>query len=77
MLGKEQHAVQRIKMRGHVFQGEGMKGLIPEGYAELLQNIKDRVRLAQYAALKAVNREMIALYRDIGRIIMERQKGDN
>ncbi len=77
MLGKEQHAVQRIKMRGHVFQGEGMKGLIREGYAELLQNIKDRVRLAQYVELKAVNREMIALYWDIGRIIMERQKGDN
>ncbi len=52
-----------------------MKGLLPENYSELLQDIRDRVRSAQYAALKAVNKEMIALYWDIGRMIMERQKG--
>jgi len=59
----------------HVFQGEDMKGLLPENYSELLQDIRDRVRSAQYAALKAVNKEMIALYWDIGRMIVERQKG--
>lgn len=52
-----------------------MKGLLPENYSELLQDIRDRVRSAQYAALKAVNKEMIALYWDIGRMIVERQKG--
>ena len=53
-----------------------VKAVLPEGYPELLQGIKDRVRSAQYDALKAVNKELIALYWDIGRMIVERQKGD-
>jgi len=48
----------------------------PGNYIALLAEIKERVRSAQYAALKAVNKELIALYWDIGRLIEERQKGD-
>ena len=44
------------------------------GYGALLREIKDRIRRAQYDALKAVNKEMIALYWDIGALIVERQK---
>ncbi len=44
-------------------------------YGVLLTEIKARVRSAQYSALKAVNKELIGLYWDIGRIIEERQKG--
>ncbi len=44
-------------------------------YSELLQNIKQRIRAAQYEALKAVNKELIGLYWDIGRMIVERQEG--
>jgi len=44
-------------------------------YGTLLAEIKARVRSAQYTALKAVNKELIGLYWDIGRIIDERQKG--
>ncbi len=36
--------------------------------------MKERVRAAQYAALKAVNKELVGLYWDIGRMIAERQK---
>jgi len=43
-------------------------------YAELLKNIKERITEAQYEALKSVNKELIVLYRDIGRLIVERQK---
>lgn len=46
---------------------------IPKDYSRTLEEIKNRVRAAQYEALKAVNYELIALYRDIGRIIVERQ----
>jgi predicted nuclease of restriction endonuclease-like (RecB) superfamily len=46
-------------------------------YAVLLAEIKERIRSAQYAALKAVNKELIALYWDIGRMIVERQKGES
>lgn len=52
------------------------KELLPKGYSTLLRDIKERIRSAQYAALKAVNKEMIALYWDIGQMIVERQKGD-
>lgn len=44
------------------------------GYNDFLKDIKQRIRSAQYEALKAVNKEMISLYWDIGRMIAERQK---
>lgn len=52
-----------------------MSDLINNDYAILLTNIKQRIRTAQYEALKKVNQELIALYWDIGRMILERQKG--
>jgi predicted nuclease of restriction endonuclease-like (RecB) superfamily len=51
--------------------------LIPSDYTQTLSEIKKRVRAAQYDALKAVNRELIALYWDIGRIIVERQQEES
>ena len=47
---------------------------LPQGYAELLEELKGRVRTAQLKAALAVNREMIQLYWDIGRLIVERQE---
>jgi predicted nuclease of restriction endonuclease-like (RecB) superfamily len=47
---------------------------IPPDYAKTLEKIKRRVRAAQYDALKAVNQEQIALYWDIGGIIVARQR---
>jgi hypothetical protein len=35
-----------------------------EGYGTLLVEIKQRIRSAQYEALKAVNKELISLYWD-------------
>lgn len=46
---------------------------IPPDYAGLLAEVKERVRAARYAALKAVNKELVGLYWDIGRMIVERQ----
>jgi predicted nuclease of restriction endonuclease-like (RecB) superfamily len=46
---------------------------LPNDYAALLEEIKERVRSAQLAALKAVNKELVTLYWDIGRLIVERQ----
>ncbi len=42
-------------------------------YKYILQAVKERVLQAQYHALKAVNKELIRLYWDIGRIIVEKQ----
>ncbi len=47
---------------------------LPTDYSQTLEEIKKRVRSAQYAALKAVNREHIILYWDIGHIIVRRQQ---
>jgi predicted nuclease of restriction endonuclease-like (RecB) superfamily len=49
---------------------------LPTGYPALLGEIKTLIRSAQYEALKAVNRQLVALYWDIGRMILARQKGE-
>lgn len=54
-----------------------MSDLIPADYAALLGGIKERIRSAQYEALRAVNRRLIALYWDIGRLIAERQQQES
>ena len=46
-----------------------------EGYVNLLVEINQRIRSAQYEALKAVNKELIAPYWDIGHLIVARQQG--
>lgn len=43
-------------------------------YQNLLGEIQQRIRSAQYQALKAVNHELINLYWDIGRLIVDRQQ---
>ncbi|MCC7263202.1 MAG: DUF1016 family protein [Candidatus Latescibacteria bacterium] len=47
---------------------------IPDDYTSLLAEVKERVRAAQYAALRAVNKELVALYWGIGQLIASRQK---
>jgi predicted nuclease of restriction endonuclease-like (RecB) superfamily len=48
--------------------------LISLGYNNFLKEIKQRIRTAQYEALKSVNKELILLYWDIGRKIVDNQK---
>jgi hypothetical protein len=47
---------------------------LPVGYVELLEDLKARVRTAQLKAAVAANRELVRLYWDIGRLIVERQE---
>jgi predicted nuclease of restriction endonuclease-like (RecB) superfamily len=49
---------------------------LPASYAALLNDLKGRIRTAQVKAVLAVNRELIGLYWDIGRAIVERQKAE-
>jgi len=46
---------------------------MPRDYPSLLAEIKERIRSAQYDALRAVNKELVALYWDLGRVICKRQ----
>lgn len=50
--------------------------LTAEDYGRLLEAVRERIRSAQYEALRSVNRELVALYWDIGRMIVERQRGE-
>jgi hypothetical protein len=43
-------------------------------YNNFITNIKQRIRDAQYSALKAVNKEAIQLNWDIGKMIVEKQE---
>jgi predicted nuclease of restriction endonuclease-like (RecB) superfamily len=50
-----------------------MSDLTLPHYNSLLTELKTRIHAAQYAALRAVNKELVALYWDIGKLIDERQ----
>ena len=46
----------------------------PTNYSQFLVEIKDRIHKSRYEAAKAVNKEIILLYWDIGRLITEKQQ---
>ncbi|MBT9317162.1 PDDEXK nuclease domain-containing protein [Leptothoe spongobia] len=48
--------------------------LSPDNYRRFLQSLKDRIRSAQVKAALAVNQELILLYWQIGREILNRQQ---
>lgn len=50
------------------------RGALSADYRALLGEIKQRIRSAQYEALKAVNKEQVGLYWDIGQMIAGLQK---
>lgn len=46
-------------------------------YLDFLKEVRERIRSAQYEALKNVNKVLISLYWDIGKKIVERQGRHN
>lgn len=53
-----------------------MKDIETSEYKTLFGEIKNRILKGQYEALKAVNRELISVYWDIGKLIVEKQKSE-
>jgi len=51
-----------------------MKLKLDREYKSFLEDIKERVRASQYEAFKVVNKELIMLYWDIGKRIVEKQE---
>ena len=51
-----------------------MSAITTDNYNAFIKEIKNRIRATQYEALKAVNKEIILLYLDIGKRIVENQK---
>jgi predicted nuclease of restriction endonuclease-like (RecB) superfamily len=52
------------------------QGLMPAGYALALEQLKTRIRSAQFKAAVSVNHELIQLSWDIGKQIVERQRAE-
>ena len=50
-----------------------MESLADESYSQFLADLKGRIRAAQLRAALAVNRELVLLYWQIGRDILDRQ----
>ena len=51
-----------------------MTDLLSSEYAQFLTDLKTRIRTAQVKATLAANRELVALYFDVGRLLVERQE---
>ena len=51
-----------------------MKDVDYQQFKSLVEDVKQRIKSAQYRALQAVNKEQIALYWEIGQLIVERQE---
>ena len=71
--------VQAHKIYGPsvIYEGKMEKdNKIPDSYKELFRDIKQLIHVAQYEALKVVNKELISLYWNIGEMITLRQVGD-
>src|SRR3954447_16257415 len=47
---------------------------LSDEYKQVLAALKERIIQSQYQALKAVNRELVKLYWDIGHIIADKQE---
>ena len=50
------------------------QSILPADYADFLSEVKERIRYARTTAVRAVNRELILLYWDLGRAIVEKQR---
>ena len=53
------------------------KSIVPADYADFISGVKERIRHARTTAVRAVNRELILLYWDLGRAIVEKQQTAN
>ena len=50
--------------------------LFPNDYDDFFRNLKERIRSAQVKAALAVNQELVLLYWQIGRDILQRQQDE-
>ena len=54
-----------------------MEPLTPDTYAQFFADLKSRIQTAQLRASVAVNRELVLLYWQIGREILDRQQRES
>ena len=74
MMSKEQAHKTRSRVTKIMRQPARQSIGLPNGYAELLTDLKARIRAAQVGATLSANRELILLYWEFGRRIVEQQE---
>jgi predicted nuclease of restriction endonuclease-like (RecB) superfamily len=62
-MGKSKKNISKIESK-----------IIPEGYSDVFDRIVKSIKAAQTRAMKAVNRELVQVYREIGKTIHEQQQ---
>jgi predicted nuclease of restriction endonuclease-like (RecB) superfamily len=71
---KQRQAKKASGLGATLADGATSIGARPDGYAAWLKDLKARIRTAQVRASVSVNRELVSLYWQIGRDILERQQ---
>jgi predicted nuclease of restriction endonuclease-like (RecB) superfamily len=64
----------RVRAEGATFPVAPPRSELPQGYAETLGDIKQRIQQERLRVVMAANSAMVLLYWDIGRVILERQE---
>ena len=72
-IGSERIARGR-KREGVSFPASSARAGLPDGYAGVLAEIKQRIQAERLRVVMAANSAMVLLYWDIGRLILERQE---
>ena len=67
---KGRHPAQKVK------SATVNDSVLPSGYLDAFEDIKERVRAARIRASLSVNRELILLYWEIGCLILQRQEAE-
>lgn len=75
MVGKQRRPVPAKRKQKQILT-TGPRGRLPSGYGPFLEDLKARIRATQIKAALSANRELIALYWDIGRAIVARQRSE-
>lgn len=75
MAGKQRRPVP-AKRKQKQIPTTGPNRRLPSGYGPFLEDLKARIRATQIKAALSANRELIALYWDIGRAIVARQRSE-
>ena len=74
-MAKKKVERKRARSSGNVRMRRSLASL-PSDYPQVLEEIKARIRASQVKAFLSVNWELIALYWDIGKMIVRRQKAE-
>ncbi|MDO4706441.1 MAG: PDDEXK nuclease domain-containing protein [Comamonadaceae bacterium] len=74
MSARKKPTVHKTPMPAARKTGAALAAAVVKDYPALLAEVKARIQSAQYVALRAVNKELVGLYWDIGRMIVARQQ---